>query len=228
VNPTELDAPIEVQTGAEPRASVIWLHGLGADGNDFLPIVSELDLPAETAIRFVFPHAPVRPVTINGGYPMRAWYDLALDAGGLQQNDEHVRESEGLVRALVRRERDRGVPNSSIVLAGFSQGGAVVLNAGLHYPEPLAGFLVLSAPVPDPDALMSETNVANEATPIFLAHGNQDKVVPYSMGQRLRTCIQGRGLDVEWHSYAMPHSVCPQEIQDISRWIERILGTRQH
>lgn len=219
----DLDAPIEVETGANPGASVIWLHGLGADGNDFLPIIQELELPESPAIRFIFPHAPVRPVTINGGYRMRAWYDLGLAGGGLSQNDDHVRESAGVVREMVQQEIDRGVPSSAIVLAGFSQGGAVALNAGLTYENRLAGLLILSAPVPNPRALLDRAHEANSGVPIFLAHGTQDPIVPFAMGQGLRSALEAEKRAIEWHSYSMPHTVCPQEICDISSWIRRIL-----
>jgi phospholipase/carboxylesterase len=220
----DLDAPIEVETGVNPRTSIIWLHGLGADGNDFLPVVPELELPENPAIRFIFPHAPVRPVTINGGYRMRAWYDLSLAGGGLHQNDQHMRESTNVIREIVQREIERGIPASAIVLAGFSQGGAVALDAGLTFASRLAGLLILSAPVPDPEALLSRADGANSDVPIFLGHGTQDPIVPFAMGQNLREALEAKRRPVEWHSYTMPHSVCPQEICDISSWIRQVLA----
>lgn len=218
------ELPIEIETAPQVSASVIWLHGLGADGNDFVPIVRELRLPADLGIRFVFPHAPFRAVTINGGYVMRAWYDLFLDGSGLQQNSEHVRESVRTVARLIECEKGRGIEPSRVVLAGFSQGGAVALHAGLHLPPPVAGILALSAPIPDPEALTSAMGAANASTPVFLAHGSADPIVPFRLGQALWNHAQKRGLRVEWHEYPMAHTVCEAEITDMAAWLERILG----
>jgi phospholipase/carboxylesterase len=218
---------IEIETARDPTASVIWMHGLGADGNDFAPIVSELGLPRTVAARFVFPHAPMRAVTINNGYVMRAWYDISFGdlEGKTREADERgVRESAQSIRALIDRENQRGIPAGRIVLAGFSQGGAMALFAGLRHPGKLAGIMALSTYLPLADSLPQEAAPANAAIPIFMAHGTHDPVVPYAMGAGSRTCLAGLGYAVEWHEYAMPHSVCPQEIADIGVWLRRALA----
>jgi len=216
------EAAVVIETGAHPVASVIWLHGLGADGHDFEPIVPELQLPSGLAVRFIFPHALFRPVTWNNGYVMRAWYDIAMTERGFSQNLGHLREAEAAVHGYVAGERARGIASARIVVAGFSQGGAVALHAGLHYAERLAGILCLSAPTPDLERLLSEGSPANTATPIFLAHGEQDAVVPYVLGRRAHEVLAA-GRQVEWHSYLMGHGVCGQEIADISGWLSRVL-----
>jgi phospholipase/carboxylesterase len=223
-NLSRLEPPIEIETAPRPVASIIWLHGLGADGQDFVPVVSELDLPRAPALRFVFPHAPYRPVTLNGGYVMRAWYDIAITSHGFSQNPDHLRESEAIVRALIARENERGIPTPRIVLAGFSQGGAVVLHTGLRLSQPLAGILVLSAPVPQVAELMTEIDPANAAAPVFLAHGTADSLVPFSLAEKIRARLQQGGLPLEWHAYPMEHSVCPEELKDIARWLHRVLA----
>jgi phospholipase/carboxylesterase len=214
-----LDA-IEIETTPAPTASIIWLHGLGADGHDFEPIVPELGLPKSTAVRFIFPHAPVRPVTINGGARMRAWYDVTPDG---QQDAGGIRASEAHVEALITRERTRGIAAGAIVLAGFSQGGAMALQTGLRHPERLAGILALSAYLPLPDALALEASAANRDVPIFMAHGTQDPVIPLSWAKRSRDFLVGLGYAVDWHEYLMPHSVCAEEIADIGHSLRRIL-----
>jgi len=217
---------IEIETGTSPSASVIWMHGLGADGNDFMPIVNELDLDGTPAIRFVFPHAPMRPVTINNGTVMRAWYDVSFDdlAGQSRRADERgVRESQAQVTALIEREGKRGVKPEHLVLAGFSQGGAIALQAGLRYPRKLAGVMALSTYLPLAESLPLEAAPANKATPIFMAHGLYDPVVPFAMGAGSMTLLTGFGYAVDWRQYPMPHSVCPQEVQDIGAWLRRIL-----
>jgi len=219
---------IELETGKNPTASVIWMHGLGADGNDFVPIVNELDLDGTPAIRFVFPHAPMRPVTINNGYVMRAWYDVSLDdlAGQSRRADERgVRESQVQIIALIEREAKRGVAAENIVLAGFSQGGAIALQTGLRHPRKLAGVIALSTYLPLAESLPQEAAPANKATPIFMAHGTYDPVVPLMMGAGSMTLLTGMGYAVEWQQYPMPHSVCPQEIQDIGAWLRRVLNS---
>lgn len=223
-DPGRSDPPIELETGPQPVASVIWLHGLGADGQDFVPIVPELNLSQFPPLRFVFPHAPYRPVTLNGGYVMRAWYDIAITSRGFSQNPDHLRESEAGVRALIARENERGIPTTRIVLAGFSQGGAVVLHTGLRLNQPLAGILVLSAPVPHVAELMTEVDPANAAVPVFLAHGMADSLVPFSLAEKIRARLQQGGLPLEWHAYPMEHSVCPEELKDIARWLHRVLA----
>jgi phospholipase/carboxylesterase len=217
-----LDA-IQLETGRDPDRSVIWLHGLGADGRDFVPIVGELDLPPEP-IRFVFPHAPVQPVTINNGMSMRAWYDIVADDLARREDERGVRASQGLVEAFVARERERGVPAARIVLAGFSQGGAIALQTGLRQPERLAGIMALSTYVPISATLEAERNAANGDVPIFMAHGTQDPIIPLAHARRSRELLERLGYPVEWHEYAMPHSVSPQEIDHIGAWLRRVLG----
>ncbi len=219
-----LDPPVVIETGARPVASVIWLHGLGADGHDFEPIVPELRLPADLPLRFIFPHAPHRPVTWNNGYVMRAWYDIAMTERGFYQNVEHLREAEAIVHGYVAQEQARGVAPARIVLAGFSQGGAVVLHAGLHYSSALAGIVSLSAPVPYREQLLGSIHAANTDTPIFLAHGDADAVVPFELGQHAQESFATAGLALEWHRYSMGHGVCAEEIDDISRWLVRRLA----
>jgi phospholipase/carboxylesterase len=217
---------IEIETGENPAASVIWMHGLGADGNDFVPIVNELGLDGTPAIRFLFPHAPMRPVTINNGYVMRAWYDVSLDdlAGQSRRADEQgVRESQAQITALIEREVKRGIAAARIVLAGFSQGGAIALQTGLRYPDKLAGVMALSTYLPLAESLPKEAAPANKATPIFMAHGVYDPLVPLVMGAGSMTLLTGLGYTVEWRQYPMQHSVCPQEIQDIGDWLRRLL-----
>jgi phospholipase/carboxylesterase len=219
--PELLDA-IQLETGRDPARSVIWLHGLGADGRDFVPIVGELDLPA-APIRFVFPHAPIQAVTINNGMSMRAWYDIVADDLARREDERGVRASQGLVEALVARERERGVAAGRIVLAGFSQGGAISLQTGLRHPERLAGIMALSTYVPIAATLEAERNAANADVPIFMAHGTQDPIIPLASARRSRDLLTQLGYPVEWHEYAMPHSVSPKEIDDIGAWLRRVL-----
>ena len=214
---------LEIETGASPRAAVIWLHGLGADGHDFEPIVPELGLPAAPALRFVFPHAPLQAVTINGGAVMRAWYDITGDG---RQDAAGIRASQARVEALIARERARGVAAPSIVLAGFSQGGAVALQTGLRHPERLAGILALSAYLPLPDTLAHEASEANRGVPIFMGHGTEDPLIPLSWATRSRDHLVALGYAIEWREYQMPHSVCAEEIEDVGRWLSGILSSR--
>jgi phospholipase/carboxylesterase len=219
--PELLDA-IEIETGKNPAASIIWLHGLGADGNDFAPIVPELELP-EAAIRFVFPHAPVQPVTINGGMRMRAWYDIT--DGAIRREDERgVRASQALIEALIGRERKRGTKAERVVLAGFSQGGAIALQTGLRHPERIAGIMALSAYVPVGEKLSVEASTANRDVPIFMAHGTYDPVIPLVRAEQSRKLLESLGYPVEWREYGMPHSVCPEELADIGNWLGKVLG----
>ena len=214
---------VEIETGRNPQASVIWLHGLGADGHDFEPIVPELVQRSERAVRFVFPHAPIRPVTLNGGYAMRAWYDIiALDRRA-EEDVNGIRASQELITAWIRRENASGIPSERIVLAGFSQGGAMALYSGTRYPERLAGIIGLSCYQPLAERLDAERLAANQATPIFLAHGMQDPVVIPALGEAACRQLQAAGYAVEWHAYSMPHSVCPQEVTDIASWLRRVL-----
>ncbi|MFV8834962.1 alpha/beta hydrolase [Aquisalimonas sp.] len=215
-----------VETGARDNAtaSVIWLHGLGADGHDFEPIVPELRLPAGLPVRFVFPHAPVRPVTLNGGMSMRAWYDIIALGGNAQQDADGIRDSEQKVHALIRRENERGIPSERIVLAGFSQGGAIALHTGVRYPERLAGIMGLSTYLPLSETVEAERSDANAGTPVLMAHGTEDPVLPVQMGANSRAQLDGMGYSVEWHDYPMQHQVCLEEIQAISAWLQRVLG----
>ena len=217
-------APIELETGPDPVASIIWLHGLGADGHDFEPIVPKLKLPESQALRFVFPHAPYRPVSVNGGATMRAWYDIAFDVRGVHQNEAHIRASEQILRALIAQERGRGIASRRIVLAGFSQGAAIALHTGLRYPEPLAGIMALSMPLPLPERIPAELHAANALVPVFLAHGTQDPVVPYTVGESAHRLLGQIGVPVEWHSYPMEHTVSLEEIAHISAWLGRVLA----
>lgn len=215
--------PIELETGAHPTACVIWLHGLGADGSDFEPIVPELRLARSLAVRFVFPHAPYRPVTINGGYIMRAWYDIEMTDSGFNQKVSHIRESEVTLSGLVQDQIARGIPSTRIVLAGFSQGGAIALYTGLRFSQPLAGIMCLSAPVPHPGSLMKEAHAANARTPIFMAHGTDDGMVPFAVGESSYHLLTAGGAHIAWHTYNMEHSVAPSEIKDIGKWLGEVL-----
>jgi len=218
---------IEIETAKNPAAAVIWLHGLGADGNDFVPIVNELDLSGVPATRFVFPHAPMRPVTINNGQVMRAWYDVSfgdLEGKSRRADAVGVHESQEQINALVEREAKRGIAARKVVLAGFSQGGAVALQTGLRYPQELAGVMALSTYLPLADSLPQEAAAANKSTPVFMAHGIYDPVVPLMMGAGSMTFLTGLGYLVEWKQYPMQHSLCAEEIQDIGAWLRRILN----
>lgn len=209
---------VEIETAASPDASVIWLHGLGADGHDFEPVVPELRLPPTLRLRFVFPHAPVRPVTLNMGMRMRAWYDI-LQLGGGPEDEAGVRASQGMVEALIERERSRGVAARRIVLAGFSQGGAIALHTGLRHGQRLAGILALSTYLPLAGSLQAERSEANRDVPIFMAHGEFDDIIPITRAQQSRQALAAQGYALQWHSYPMPHSVCGEEIADIAAWL---------
>lgn len=218
---------IELETAKNPTAAVIWMHGLGADGNDFVPIVNELDLRGAPGIRFVFPHAPMRPVTINNGYVMRAWYDVSfgdLEGRSRKADETGVRESQAQIGALIARENSRGISSSSIVLAGFSQGGAIALHTGLRHAETLAGVMALSTYLPLAESFAQEAAAANAKTPVFMAHGTQDPVVPYAMGSASRDLLQRAGYALEWHEYPMQHSVCLEEVADVGRWLGTVLA----
>ncbi|THD04872.1 alpha/beta hydrolase [Rhodanobacter lindaniclasticus] len=210
---------VEHETAANPTHSIIWLHGLGADGHDFAPIVPELVDPAWPALRFVFPHAPVRPVTINNGMSMRAWYDVAGFDARAPQDEAGIRASIAAVEALIAREHERGVPAGRIVLAGFSQGGAIALAAGLCHAQTLAGIVALSTYLPIAEVVARERSPANAATPIFQAHGSADPVVAMQRGIDSRDRLQALGHVVDWHSYPMAHAVCAEEIADLHRWL---------
>jgi len=217
---------VEVPTGPEPTASVIWLHGLGADGHDFEPIVPELrKTAAQRQVRYIFPHAPKRPVTVNGGAVMRAWYDLYdLGINRAQEDEQGIREAVGLVQGLIDEEKARGVPAERIVLAGFSMGGATALYSGLRHGERLAGLMGLSCYLPLADQLAEERSPANADTPVLLAHGTYDPVLPLQLGSAARDTLTGLGYRVEWQDYPMEHQVCMEEITLVDDWLSRVLA----
>jgi phospholipase/carboxylesterase len=220
----ELLENIEIETTPNPQASIIWLHGLGADGHDFVPLVRELDLKGLPGIRFVFPHATAIPVTINGGYVMRAWYDITGAELMRREDEVGLRDSQRDVEALIAREKARGIPASNIVLAGFSQGCAMTLQTGLRHPEKLAGMLCLSGYLPLADKVVHERTEESRDTPIFMAHGRQDNVVPVARAEQSRELLTAMGYQVEWHEYMMAHTLCLEEVQDISAWLKKVLG----
>ena len=217
--------PIILQSGNKPQHSIIWLHGLGADGQDFVPIAGELNLPV--AVRYIFPHAPMRPVTINGGFVMRAWYDItdqppsALTRTGsdAHQDAAGIRASQATIEALIAQEVANGIAQKNIFLAGFSQGGAIVLHTALRQAAPLGGVLALSTYLPLAASAPDELLAGTRTTPIFMAHGRSDPVIPYTLGNASREALREFGYAVEWHEYAMPHSVCMEELQDIEAWL---------
>ena len=215
---------IELATGPEPRGTVIWMHGLGADGWDFVPIVRELPVPEGLQLRFIFPHAPVRPVTINNGYEMRAWYDIKMQDISRVPDEAGIRESQAHVEALIAREAQRGVPAEKVVLAGFSQGGAITLQAGLRHRDRLAGLVALSTYLPLEESLDKEASAANKRTPIFMAHGTQDPVIPVQLADASRRALEQRGYHVEWQTWPMPHSVCAEEVEALGQFLTRVLG----
>lgn len=212
---------VEMTTGKSvPQHTVIWLHGLGADGNDFAPIVPELEKLGVSPVRFLFPHAPMRPVTINGGMQMRAWYDItSLDFDQREQDSVGTAESQALVETLITRELDRGIDSRQIYLAGFSQGGAIALHTGLRHANPLAGIIALSTYLPFADRIASETSPVNQDIPVFMAHGSQDDVIALHYAEASRDKLASHGYDVSWHSYPMPHSLSLEEIQDLAAWM---------
>ncbi|MFT3790905.1 MAG: carboxylesterase [Rudaea sp.] len=215
---------VEIETAPNPKHAVIWLHGLGADGHDFEPIVPELVDRGWPALRFVFPHAPVRPVTVNGGMPMRAWYDIAGMEIAQKQDEAGMRASIVQLEELIERERARGVASENIVLAGFSQGGAIVLAGGVRHAAKLGGIVALSTYLPMAEKTDAETAPANRAIPIFMGHGTVDPIVPLRLGEMSRDWLQRLGYAVEWHGYPMAHQVCAKEIADLRRWLGTRLG----
>jgi phospholipase/carboxylesterase len=218
VSSPELDT-VEIEPRGECRSCVIWLHGLGADGHDFEPIVDALDLPATHGVRFVLPHAPLRPITINGGAVMRGWYDIISLASQEIEDERGIRDSARAITALIAREVDRGVPERHIILAGFSQGGAIALHAGLRHPIPLGGTIALSTYLPLAGSLSAEKSSANHGLAIMMAHGTHDDIIPLALGRRSRDCLLAQGYDVAWHEYPMGHAVCPAEITTIANWL---------
>lgn len=222
---TKLLETVDIETGTDPVASIIWMHGLGADAHDFEPIVPALAEPLRRPLRFVFPNAPVRPVTVNAGYPMRAWFDISVLGGSSVAPDEPgIRESAAAIRALVRRENEHGVPTNRIVLGGFSQGGGMAVFSGLRHPGRLAGIVALSGFPLLTSTLDAERQGANQETPIFLGHGTFDPMVDVRLGEELRSTLESRGYAVEWHTYPIPHTVSPEEVLHVAGWLRRVLG----
>lgn len=214
---------VELETGPRPTAAVVWLHGLGADGYDFEPIVPELELPATPAVRFVFPHAPMRPITANGGVVMRGWYDVLSFEGVRREDEAGVRASQASVEELIARETARGIAPARLVLAGFSQGGAIALHTGLRHGERLAGIMALSTYLPLAPTLATEASVANRDVPIFMAHGRDDSLIPVERAVTSREALRTAGYKIEWHDYATEHAVSSEEIEDIAGWLRRVL-----
>ena len=215
---------VEVNPKSHIKATVIWLHGLGDSGNGFAPIVPELRLPDELGIRFVFPHAPMRPITINNGMTMRAWYDITSLDFNQRADSQGVNESSIFVKALIEQEMAKGVPANKIVLAGFSQGGVIALNLGTRLEHSLAGIMSMSSYMSEPEKLSSEAHDANKQTPIFVAHGTHDDVVPVFMGNAAFKVLESNGYQATWHEYAMQHNVCNQQLNDISIWLQEKLS----
>jgi len=218
-----LDA-VEINPVLPPRASIIWLHGLGADGHDFAPLIPQLDIVDRLGVRVVLPHAPRRPVTINAGMRMPAWYDIPAADFSQGQDSEGIRASEQQLRALIARDIALGIPAARILLAGFSQGGAIALHTGLRYPEALAGILALSTYLPLAAQLEAEMSTANRGIPIMMAHGTRDPVVPLHLAEQSRDHLLQAGYRIDWHTYAMPHAVCPEEVADVRRWLQQQLA----
>jgi len=215
---------IEIETAPNPTVAIIWMHGLGADGNDFVPLVRELDLAGLPGIRFVFPHSDTMPVTVNNGYVMRSWYDIVHSDLGRREDEAGLRKSQGQIEALIVREKARGIAASRIILAGFSQGCAMTLQTGLRHPETLAGMLCLSGYLPIAPTVAAERTEASLATPIFMGHGTADPVVPMARAAQSRDLLQTLGYQVEWHDYPMQHSLCQQEVDDISAWLKKVIA----
>jgi phospholipase/carboxylesterase len=221
--PTDLLTSIVIKTGDQPTHSIIWLHGLGSDGNDFVPIVEKLNLQSDLHTRFVFPHAPLQPVSINNGAVMRAWYDIPGQNLNSNEDAAGIKISQSAVEKLISREKQIGIKSENIVLAGFSQGGAIALHTGLRYPDKLAGILVLSSYLPLADMLVTEAHQSNSSAPIFMAHGHKDTVISPDLAISSKQKLLELGYGVNWNMYQMEHSVCKDEISDISKWLKKIL-----
>jgi phospholipase/carboxylesterase len=227
MNHDALLATTDIETGPNPTASIIWMHGLGADSSDFVPLVPELDLNGCGDIRFVFPDAPVMPVTVNNGYRMRSWYDIIgqeLEEQGEQEDEAGLRTSQLAIERLIARELERGIRSERIIVAGFSQGCAMALQTGLRYPQPLAGMLCLSGYLPLRDTIRTERAPANQKTPVFMAHGLVDSVVPLDRAEKSRDLLATLGYQVQWQPYSMGHSLCVEEVADIGKWLQTVLG----
>lgn len=221
INQSPLEC-IEIEPNSPAAYSVIWLHGLGADGSDFVPIVPELKLPSTLPIRFVFPHAPVIPVTINNGYRMRAWYDITGISADSKVDKKGINDSINNINQLIDYEISRGIPSNHIILAGFSQGAAVALTTAIHFPQPLAGVIALSGYLPLQESTFTQSQAANQQTPIFIAHGTQDPIVPFAAGKMAFALLNEHHYPASWHAYPMEHSVCLEEIQDIGKWLTHL------
>ena len=224
MNDTELTT-VTIEPPGQATAAIIWMHGLGANAHDFEPIVPHLRIPPELGLRFVFPNAPQRPVTINGGYVMPAWYDILSLGLNRSEDASGIQQSEQAIQTLIRREQQRGIASDRILLAGFSQGGAMALHTGLRYPDPLGGILALSCYIPLADTLAAERQAANQALPIFMAHGRFDDVVAFQLGQAGAEQLRQLGYQPEWHDYPMRHEVNMDEVNDIGAWLRRTLST---
>ena len=217
---------LELETTDSPEFAVIWMHGLGADGSDFVPVIPELGLQTEIGIRFIFPNAPEMPVTCNGGYVMPAWYDIiSLDSTSRVVDEAGILHTREQIRQLILRENQRGIPTSRIVLAGFSQGGAIAYTTALTHPERLAGIIALSTYIPSQALIESELSPAHAGLPIFAAHGTEDDVVAPELGIRARDYLIGKGYPVSWREYPMPHSLCIEEVLDIGEWLNQLIGS---
>ena len=217
---------LELNTGANPKGSIIWMHGLGADCWDFVSIVKELALPDDLPLRFIFPQAPTRPITINNGQVMPGWYDISMAELHRKPDEAGVRQSQAAIEQLIAREIERGIPADKIILAGFSQGGAIALQTGLRYREALGGIMALSTYLTLDDSLAAEATIANANIPILMAHGTQDPLIPLSLAVASRTKMEARGYKVEWREYPMPHSLCMEEVEDIGAWIQARFRSR--
>lgn len=215
---------IEINPPTPAKKSIIWLHGLGANGNDFVPIVPELQLPSSLAVRFVFPHAPVRPVTINNGYEMPAWFDIYDMSIAAKIDHIGISNSVSMVEKLIAQEQEKGIPSNHIVLAGFSQGAVIALITGLCYSKPLAGIMALSGYLPLANDILTKANEVNRTIPIFIAHGTEDNIVPYALGKLTYDALKQAGYSAAWHSFPMAHSVCTDEIKSMHSWIMKVLG----
>lgn len=222
----ESEESVVLEPAATADAAVIWLHGLGADGHDFVPIVDELRLPSTMAVRFIFPHARPRPVTINNGFVMRAWYDITGLGPDRKEDDAGIRESAGVVNGYIEQQNARGVATERIVIAGFSQGGAIALQASLRYPKRLGGVMALSTYLPLQTSVAAEAAPANKDVPILMCHGLRDQMVPATLGKASRDVLTSLGYKIEWQSYPMEHSVCMEEVHDISRWLQACLESK--
>ena len=223
---TKLIQHIELVTGENPKGSIIWLHGLGADCWDFVSIVKELNLPEDLPLRFIFPQAPMRPITINNGQVMPGWYDISMSELHRKPDEAGVRQSQAMIEQLIAREIERGIPSDKIVLAGFSQGGAIALQTGLRYAKELGGIMALSTYLTLEDSFATEATLANANIPILMAHGTQDPLIPLDLAKASREKMQSRGYKIEWHEYPMPHSVCMEEVEDIGAWIQARFKSR--